>query len=115
MQQQLTGSSAILVHGTALCLLSLGETDHEDQDPLGADIRVCIGSEEHSLGGTLERFTALPRFAAMRKLAMNFRAILFGADPARLDAWLTEANASSPHHIRSFAEQIQYLEAVHVR
>jgi hypothetical protein len=32
---------------------------------------------------------------AMRKLAMNFRAILFGADPARLDAWLAEANASS--------------------
>jgi hypothetical protein len=27
----------------------------------------------------------------MRKLAMNFRAILFGADPARSDAWLAEA------------------------
>jgi hypothetical protein len=39
----------------------------------------------------------------MRKLAMNFRAILFGTDPARLDAWLTEANASGPHYIRSFA------------
>jgi transposase len=39
----------------------------------------------------------------MRKLAVNFRANLFGADPGRLDAWLTEANASGPHHIRSFA------------
>jgi hypothetical protein len=39
--------------------------------------------EEHYLGGdsTLERFKAAsPQFAAMRKLAMNFRAILFGAD-----------------------------------
>jgi hypothetical protein len=27
MHQQLTGSSAVLVHGTALCLPSLGETD----------------------------------------------------------------------------------------
>jgi len=26
---------------------------------------------------------ALPQFAAMRKFAMSFRAILFGADPAR--------------------------------
>jgi hypothetical protein len=40
----------------------------------GADIRVCM---------------ALPQFAAMRKLAMSFRAILFGADPARSDARLT--------------------------
>jgi len=55
------------------------------------------------------------QFAAMRKLAMNFRAILFGLDPARLDARLTEANASGPHHIRSFAQQTQDLEAVHVR
>jgi hypothetical protein len=53
---------------------------------------------------TLDRFTAAsPRFAAMRKLAMNFRAILFSNDSARLDAWLTEANASGPHRIRSFA------------
>jgi Transposase len=53
---------------------------------------------------TLDRFKAAsPQFAAMRKLAMNFRAILFGADPARLDAWLTEVNASGPHHVRSFA------------
>jgi transposase len=36
-------------------------------------------------------------------VATNFRAILFSADPARLDAWLTEANASGPHYIRSFA------------
>jgi hypothetical protein len=35
---------------------------------------------------------------------MNFRAILFGADQAHLDAWLTETNASGPHHIRSFAQ-----------
>jgi hypothetical protein len=35
---------------------------------------------------------------------MNFRAILFGADPAQLDAWLPETNASGPHHIRSFAQ-----------
>jgi hypothetical protein len=36
----------------------------------------------------LDRFKATsPQFAAMRKLAMNFRAILFGADPA------------DPHHI----------------
>ena len=40
---------------------------------------------------------ALPRFAAMRKLAMSFRAILFGADPARSDARLTVANASGQH------------------
>jgi hypothetical protein len=35
---------------------------------------------------TLDRFKATsPQFAAMRKLAMNFRAILFGADPAEHD------------------------------
>jgi hypothetical protein len=67
---------------------------------LGGDIRVCM---------------ALPQFAAMRKLAMSFRAILFGADPARSDARLTVANASGPHHIRSFAQQTQDLEAVLVR
>jgi len=33
----------------------------------------------------------------MRKLAMSFRAILLGADPARSDARLTVANASGPH------------------
>jgi hypothetical protein len=55
--------------------------------------------------GTVDRFMAAsPQFAAMRKLAMNFRAILFGADQAHLDAWLTETNASGPHHIRSFAQ-----------
>ena len=32
--------------------------------------------------------------APTRKPAMNFRAVLFGADPARLDAWLTEVTAS---------------------
>jgi transposase len=49
----------------------------------------------------------------MRKLAMNFRAILFGADPARLDASLTAANASGPHHIRSFARWLMRdLQAV---
>jgi hypothetical protein len=42
---------------------------------------------------------------------MNFRAILFGADPARLDAWVTEANASGPHHIRSFAPSPDRLAA----
>jgi hypothetical protein len=57
----------------------------------------------------------LPQFAAMRKLAMSFRAILFGADPARSDARLTVANASGPHHIRSFAQQTQDLEAILVR
>jgi hypothetical protein len=32
---------------------------------------------------TLDRFKAAsPQFAAMQKLAMNFRAILFSADPA---------------------------------
>jgi hypothetical protein len=31
---------------------------------------------------------ALPQFAAMRKFAMSFRAILFGADPAQSDARL---------------------------
>jgi hypothetical protein len=36
----------------------------------------------------LDRFKpASPQFAAMRKLAMNFRAIVLGADPA------------GPHHI----------------
>jgi hypothetical protein len=58
---------------------------------------------------------ALPQFAAMRKSAMNFRAILFGADPAQSDARLTVANASGPHRIRSFAQQTQDLEAVLVR
>jgi hypothetical protein len=67
---------------------------------LGADIRVCI---------------ALPQFAAMRKLAMSFRAALFGADRARSDARLTVANASAPHRILSFAQQTQGLEAVLVR
>jgi hypothetical protein len=86
---------------------------------LGANIRACMGFRGTVLGGKRTRmigFTAAsPQFAAMRKLAMNFRAILFGADPARLDAWLAEANASTPHHVRSFAQQIQDLEAVHVQ
>jgi hypothetical protein len=64
---------------------------------LGADIRVCMefrGTVCRRQKETLDRFPAAsPQFAAMRKLAMNFRAILFGADPARLDARLTEANA----------------------
>jgi hypothetical protein len=73
------------VAGAALCMAFRGTLSRRQQD-------------------TLDRFTAaLPQFAAMRKLATNFRAILFGADSARLDAWLTEANASGPHHIRSFA------------
>jgi hypothetical protein len=97
-QQPLIGSSAILVHGTALCLLSLGEIDHEDQD-LGARRGY---SRPHGFRGTLprrqqdtlERFTAaLPRFAAMRKLAMNFRAILFGADPTD---WMRGSQRRTP-------------------
>jgi transposase len=62
---------------------------------------------------TLDRFTAAsPQFAAMRKLAINFRAILFGADPARLDPWLTEVKASGPHHVRSFRWLMRDLQAV---
>jgi hypothetical protein len=57
---------------------------------------------------------ALPQFAAMRKFAMSFRAILFGADPAQSDV-RSVANASGPHRIRSFAQQTQDLEAVLVR
>jgi hypothetical protein len=82
---------------------------------LGADIRACMefrGGQKD----TLDRFPAAsPQFAAMRKLAMNFRAILFGADPARLDARFTEANASGRHPIWSFAQQTQEVEAVHLR
>jgi transposase len=73
------------VVGAALCMAFRGTLSRRRQD-------------------TLDRLNAAsPQFAAMRKLAMNFRAILFGADPARLDAWLTEVNASGLHHIRSFA------------
>jgi hypothetical protein len=89
MQQPLTGSSAILVHRTALCLLSLGRG--------------------------YSRLQGVAQFAAMWKFAMSFGAILFGADPARSDARLTVANASGPHHIRSFAQETQGLEAVLVR
>ena len=82
---------------------------------LVADIRVYMpfqGTLSRRQKDTLDRFTAaVPQFAATRKLAMSFRGILFGADPARLGARLTEANASSPHHIRSLAQQTQDLEA----
>jgi transposase len=83
------------VAGAALCMAFRGTLSRRQQD-------------------ALDRVTAAsPQFAAMRKLAMNFRAILFGADPARLDAWLTEANASGPYHIRSFARWlIRDLQAV---
>jgi hypothetical protein len=38
---------------------------------------------EYPRRATLDRLTAVsPHFTAMRKLAMNFRAILFGPDPA---------------------------------
>jgi hypothetical protein len=41
---------------------------------------------------------------------MNFRA---SADPTRLHAWLTETNASAPHHTRSFARWLMRdLQAV---
>jgi transposase len=36
-------------------------------------------------------------------MTKNGSDFLFGADPARLDAWLTKVTASGPHHIRSFA------------
>jgi len=49
----------------------------------------------------------------MRKLAMNFRAILFGADLARLNAWLTKVNASRPRHVPSLARWLMRdLQAV---
>jgi hypothetical protein len=67
---------------------------------LGADIRVCM---------------ALPQFAAMRKLAMSFRAILFGADPARSDARLTVANPSGPASHPVIRQPTQDLESVLVR
>jgi transposase len=45
----------------------------------------------------------------MRKLAMIF----FGADPDRLDAWVTEVNSSGPHYLRSFARWLtRDLQAV---
>jgi hypothetical protein len=57
------------VVGAALCMAFRGTLSRQQRDALG-------------------RFKAAsPQFAAMRKLAMNFRAILFGADPA------------GPHHI----------------
>jgi hypothetical protein len=83
------------VAGAALCMAFPGTLSRRQQD-------------------TLDRFTAASsQFAAMRKLAMIFRAILFGGDPARLDAWLTEANASGPYHIRSFVRWLMRdLQAV---
>jgi len=44
---------------------------------------------------------------------MNFQAISFGVDPTRSDARLIVANASGPHHIRSFARWLMRdLQAV---
>jgi transposase len=88
-----------------------------DENPARCGSSLCMafrGTLSRRQQDTLDRFTAAsPQFAAMRKPAMKFRAILFGTDPARLDTWLAEVKASGPHHIRSFARWLMRdLQAV---
>jgi transposase len=42
-------------------------------------------------------------FATMRQLAMRFRGLLKGSDPAPLDGWLSDAASSGIHGMRRFA------------
>ena len=54
-----------------------------------------------------------PAFATMRQLAMQFRGILHGRNPAKLDAWLDDAHRSGLYGLRRFAYTIRHdLEAV---
>lgn len=46
----------------------------------------------------------LPGFAAMRQLAMRFRGILRGKDPAKLDTWLADVRHSGLHALRRFGQ-----------
>jgi transposase len=46
-------------------------------------------------------------FASMRGLAMRFRGILKGADPAKLDPWLDDALGSRIHCMRQFAIKLR--------
>ena len=49
-----------------------------------------------------------PSFATMRQLAMQFRGILHGRNPAKLDAWLDDAHRSGLYGLRRFAYTIRH-------
>jgi hypothetical protein len=54
-----------------------------------------------------------PAFATMRQLAMRFRGILRGTDPAKLERWLGDASRSALHGIRRFAQVLLHdIDAV---
>jgi transposase len=50
---------------------------------------------------------ASPSFVIMRRLAMRFRGILRGADPAKLDQWLDDAQSSGASSIERFARVLR--------
>ncbi len=50
----------------------------------------------------------VPVFAAMRQLALRFRGILQGRDPAKLDSWLDDAHRSGLYGLRRFAYTIRH-------
>jgi transposase len=49
-----------------------------------------------------------PAFAAMRQLALRFRGILRGRDPAKLDSWLDDAHRSGLYGLRRFAYTVRH-------
>ena len=49
-----------------------------------------------------------PAFAAMRQLALKFRGILRGQDPAKLDSWLDDAHRSGLYGLRRFAYTVRH-------
>jgi hypothetical protein len=55
----------------------------------------------------------VPLFAAMRQLALRFRGILQGRNPAKLDSWLDDAHRSGLYGLRRFAYTVRHdLDAV---
>ena len=56
---------------------------------------------------------ALPMFGRMRSLAMRFRGLLRGHDPAALDNWIRDATSCGVHVMQKFAAKLrQDIDAV---
>jgi len=56
---------------------------------------------------------ALPIFACMRSLAMRFRGLLRGHDPAALDNWIRDAMACGIYATQKFAAKLRHdIDAV---
>jgi len=89
-----------------------GETRERCRVPPIAASHLCMKPRGLLKEQELEKVAQLKEmadgFAIMRRLALRFRGILHGGDPAKLDSWLDDAHRSGLYGMRRFAYTVRH-------